>query len=194
MNVPLDKAGPRYAVEPDTGCWVWLGHLNEAGYPTVSIGRRTYLAHRVAYELLAGPTNGMTLDHLCRNKACMNPAHLEPVTLVENIRRAREVRTHCRRGHDLTGAHINGKGARVCQECRSMRKSPKVKHIPDHLITAPTVAKILETSPAVIRSRVARGVMVPNSYSLGGRALFDRTEIEHLAASRFTKKEARNAA
>lgn len=87
--------------------------------------RRAVLAHRLAYEILVGPVPaGLTLDHLCRNRACMNPAHLEPVTMRANVLRgeapaARQARrTHCRHGHPLIPEpHAHRSGRRYCPIC-----------------------------------------------------------------------------
>jgi len=79
------------------------------------------LAHRVAWLLLRGPiTAGMELDHTCRNRACVNPAHLEPVTHAENMRRASEAQTTCKRGHAYTPETtvIDRHGHRSCRICR----------------------------------------------------------------------------
>lgn len=100
------------------GCWMWHGKTNAEGYGLIHAGgnvRRYLRAHRVVYEHLVGPVpDGLELDHLCRVKGCVNPAHLEPVTHKENSRRAL-VRPCCKRGHPLdkqTGRH------RYCSICR----------------------------------------------------------------------------
>lgn len=119
-------------VRPTGFCWEWTGFRNDDGYggffPTNDVP--AVLAHRHAYELLVGPIpDGLVIDHLCRVRHCVNPDHLEPVTIAENIRRgfAREaVRaawqakyTHCRRrGHPMEGDNImHSQGRRRCREC-----------------------------------------------------------------------------
>jgi HNH endonuclease len=74
----------------ESPCWLWLASLGASGYGQFSIGGREgpVVAHRIAYELERGEIpEGLTLDHLCRNRMCVNPWHLEPVPLAENIRR-----------------------------------------------------------------------------------------------------------
>ncbi len=76
---------------PQEGCWEWSGYTSRDGYPRLSISndpKRIVLAHRVSYELHKGPIpEGLQIDHLCHNKSCTNPDHLEAVTGAENTRR-----------------------------------------------------------------------------------------------------------
>jgi hypothetical protein len=96
----VDKAGPIPANRPELGpCWLWTSIKTERGYGyfiantsraarTPNGGQKRVPAHRYAYELVVGPVpEGLELDHLCRNHSCVNPAHLEPVTHQENVRR-----------------------------------------------------------------------------------------------------------
>jgi hypothetical protein len=108
-------------------CWVWTAALNLDGYGyfalTHSQGRA---AHRVAYEWEVGPITERTLDHLCRNRACVRPTHLEPATDKVNIQRGLhglEAKTHCIRNHELTPDNLlpNKKGWRECRECQRER-------------------------------------------------------------------------
>lgn len=78
----------RLAMVPECGCWIWLGELNRNGYGRISLGGKRLMAHRVLYELMVGPIGeGLVLDHLCRMRCCVNPAHMEPVTVRENTLR-----------------------------------------------------------------------------------------------------------
>lgn len=84
---------PRYLIEPETGCWIWQRLVDKHGYGQLREGGKGYLAHRYYYERVIGPIpEGMQLDHLCRNRKCVNPDHLEPVTNTENQRRGRAVK------------------------------------------------------------------------------------------------------
>lgn len=83
-------AAPLYDVDPVLGCWNWKGALTRDGYARSTRGAdgRQHNRYRIEFERAKGPiAAGMQLDHLCRNRRCINPAHLEPVTAGENSRR-----------------------------------------------------------------------------------------------------------
>ncbi len=108
--------------ENEEGCWLWRGSIDAEGYGRIG---RNQSAHRVAYELLVGPIpQGLTIDHLCRVRHCVNPAHLEPVTMAENLRRGMSfsaqnaVKTHCNRGHPYDEINTYRHGhSRFCRAC-----------------------------------------------------------------------------
>src|SRR5581483_10657197 len=117
----------RTTFDPLTGCWVWTGTLSADGYGRVYTGaRNTAWAHRVSYELHRAPIPaGCQIDHLCRNRACVNPAHLEVVSARENTLRGATVtarnarKTHCIHGHPFDAANtIYRHGRRECRACR----------------------------------------------------------------------------
>lgn len=114
-------------VEKTETCWLWRGTIMPNGYGTFTSERGgSALAHRIAYELAKGPVpDGLPLDHLCRVRHCVNPAHLEPVTNQENLRRGdgwtgqRARQTHCKHGHpfDEANTRIRPNGTRQCRAC-----------------------------------------------------------------------------
>lgn len=104
-------------------CWPWAGYRNGAGYGVFGYSGR--LAHRVVYEhLVESVPEGLELDHLCRNRACVNPWHLEPVTHAVNVKRGSKAQqTHCIHGHEFTPENttVKANGCRSCRQCRSDR-------------------------------------------------------------------------
>ena len=91
QSVPV-AAARKLGRSQDTNCWVWYGELNRNGYGRVWVQGKRLMAHRVVYESTRGPIpDGMVLDHLCRNRRCCNPDHLEPVTVKENTLRGQAV-------------------------------------------------------------------------------------------------------
>lgn len=105
-------------------CWLWAELKTGSGYGRVYLRGMQY-AHRVVYSLIVGPIpDGMTLDHLCRVRHCVRPAHLEPVTQAENARRGatavrNRAKTHCPRGHEYTPENTRWyRNARRCKACK----------------------------------------------------------------------------
>lgn len=124
--------------EPNSGCWLWTASCFFNGYGQTSFGGRTGIrAHRVIYELLVGPIpTGLDLDHLCRVRCCVNPAHLEPVTRSVNLQRGdvgdqrigdrQRAKTHCPAGHEYTPEntmHRADRPGRICRACGRARSA-----------------------------------------------------------------------
>jgi hypothetical protein len=120
----------RICIRSTTDCWTWVGASdNKLGYGRVSVDGANRPAHRVVHEALRGPVNAETLDHLCRNPPCVNPSHLQPVSIRENTLRGDTIpaknlrKTHCPRGHLLVmGNLLPSRGIRrVCWTCDANR-------------------------------------------------------------------------
>lgn len=125
-RIPLQDRVLKRVDQTEEGCWEWPGSTTSNGYGTASYIRddgiqRIAMTHRVVYEALVGPIpEGLDLDHLCRNRICCNPKHLEPVPRIVNSHRGAKYRpSHCIHGHEYTkeNSHFNKYGHIKCREC-----------------------------------------------------------------------------
>jgi hypothetical protein len=142
---PIERFTKKYVVDPTTNCWNWVGQLNADRYGVFQRRRRVQQpAHRWSYEHFVGPIpEGLTIDHLCHNTACVNPAHMEAVTNSENVRRLWERRreqggrvhpnsrkTHCKHGHEFTPENTwhppQRTDWRSCRECLRVRRKARM--------------------------------------------------------------------
>lgn len=127
-NSHMARAFPVGYIIDGNGCWQWVGS-GAFGYGRIKVGNRSFQAHRYVYESEKGPIpDGMDLDHLCRNRGCVNPSHLEPVTNRTNVLRGVGIsaknasKEYCRHGHPLVGTNVRHyKGHRICRTCERGR-------------------------------------------------------------------------
>jgi len=126
----LERFWNKVEVQP-SGCWEWMAYKWPDGYGCFYFDGKLVRAHRFSYELNKGKIPvGLQLDHLCRNRRCVNPTHLQPVTCKENLHRSPIVitticsnKTHCPRGHELIGSNLDkwqlAHGNRICRKCKN---------------------------------------------------------------------------
>jgi hypothetical protein len=126
-----ERITSKIEVDPITGCWNWTATLDR-GYGIVGFGRKLFRMHRVAYERAIGPIPPKyQIDHLCWNRRCCNPDHLEAVTARENNMRSNSIasiaakKTHCPKGHPYSGENLytTPSGDRRCRECARVRRA-----------------------------------------------------------------------
>jgi hypothetical protein len=132
LALSIEALWENVSPEPNSGCWLWCGKITTNGYGRLRRGGRDTPAHRVAYELIHGSVPvGLELDHLCRVRCCINPAHLEPVNRAENTRRGvswfrmaetHRAKTHCPSGHPYAGEnlYVSSDGKRSCKTCKQL--------------------------------------------------------------------------
>jgi hypothetical protein len=120
----------------ETGCWEWAGGRNQGGYGQIQTDGGLRVVHRVSYKLLTGPIpDGLTLDHLCRVRHCLNPAHLEAVSMRVNTLRGKTVpafnaaKTNCLHGHEYTpeNTYVTPDGRRQCRACMRIRQARRYR-------------------------------------------------------------------
>jgi len=133
----VDKFDVKIAVTPNESmaqpCWFWTGaNDGNHGYGRVRLNGQTRSAHRSVYEHMNGDVpEGQELDHLCRNRQCVNPDHLEPVSHADNVRRGsaaerKAAQTHCKHGHEYTPENTSvSYGRRSCRTCMRARSSSR---------------------------------------------------------------------
>lgn len=126
-------------VNLDTHCWVWTACKTGGGYGLFGYQGKNVLAHRFSYQLILGEIPpGMQLDHLCRNRGCVNPSHMEPVSCRENLARGRTLMAanllvqKCPNDHpyDELNTYVTKKGARQCRACARARYHRNKKPTP----------------------------------------------------------------
>lgn len=149
--VPIAERFWKY-VEFTDSCWLWRGSTTKKGYGQISGEPHTqkrFMAYRWLYEFVVGPIpDGLTLDHLCRNRGCVRPDHMEAVTNRVNILRGTSWaavnarKTHCPRGHSLSDSRTTridpATGKRICRACAVVtRRAREGRRMNPHLTSEP---------------------------------------------------------
>lgn len=129
-NIPKFEDHERFLSKiklDDKGCWIFTGGISKVGYGVFSVHNRSCSAHRVSFEIFKGQIDPINvIDHMCRNKKCVNPDHLRQVDRKTNTRENNSspatlnaIKTHCPAGHELIGDNLyRYKGERACRVCR----------------------------------------------------------------------------
>lgn len=137
----------RRTSQGENGCLDWTGYVTDSGYGSFRLkwSRKWIAAHRLMYQMFVGPIpDGLVIDHLCRNRKCVNPAHLEAVTHQTNILRGEgcsvlhAFKTHCIKGHPLAGDNLTvglmrRRNERGCRTCKNARERIYIQRKADRL-------------------------------------------------------------
>jgi hypothetical protein len=131
-STPAERITLNVTISP-TGCWEWELCRDGGGYARLTVQKKFCYGHRFAYEIFVGPIpEGLHIDHLCRNRGCVNPEHLQPVTTAVNQHRSvgtiaaiNAAKRACHRGHpfDEDNTRIDSRGCRVCRTCNIQRSA-----------------------------------------------------------------------
>ncbi|MCB0406444.1 MAG: HNH endonuclease [Bdellovibrionales bacterium] len=167
MKRLLEKFMARVALH-ESGCWYWTGNVDKSsGYGRLYWNKKTFLAHRLSVELFKEPIPAeKCVDHMCRNRACVNPRHLRVVSYRQNTLENSESlsaqyskRTHCSKGHKLVLLKTK-KGGRICRVCknegqrrRRLMKSDGVRSIRATKLSADDASEIRRLLSAGVKGR-----------------------------------------